>query len=284
MTIPKDFKLSQLVPKVRERLLNDPSFYSANIYRFYPNEALDYKTFISICGEADRSTEEVYSFDDVVDYLNRYLKITGEVDLGELNRKTGLLNCFSSEEIKKSTYYKSYPLRLSSSIVDELDRCGGAIELSTLYLGGSQGLEVFIKFDKPHTIDKKNIRVDGLEYQNLIRRKIAPYIRLRSNLESDLHELLDGKPVHPVPYAVLRYVREHGELPLKIGKDQTAENEMWATITSVYESSKSDENIVYFEDSRFVKRDLWKAYQETYAIKVLNFILRKSHESLESST
>ncbi|MCG7811618.1 hypothetical protein MI353_02465, partial [Alteromonas sp. MCA-1] len=95
---------------------------------------------------------------------------------------------------------------------------------------------------------------------------------------SDLHELLDGKQAHPVPYAVLLYVREHGELPLKIGKDQTAENEMWATITSVYEVSKSDENIVYFEDSRFVKRDLWKAYQETYAIKVLNFILRRSKE------
>jgi len=278
MNIPKDFKLSQLVPKVRERLLNDPSFHFADIYRFYPSVALDYKTFISICGEADRSTEEVCSFDDVVDYLNRYFEIIGQVDLGELNRKTGVWDCFSSKERRKSTYYKSNPLRLSSSIVDELDRCGGEIELSTFYLGGSQGLEVFIKFDKPHTIDKKNIRVDGLEYQNLIKSKIAPYLRLRSNLESDLHELLDGKQVHPVPYAVLRYVREHGELPLKIGKDQTAESEMWATITSVYEVSKSDENIVYFEDSRFVKHDLWKAYQETYAIKVLNFILRRSNE------
>ncbi len=267
------FKFSQLVEYERNLLLEDERCYSNSVFCFYPSAQVEYEVFIAVDGEEDRSEEQVASKQAIEDFVQYYKFVLGDVDLSLLFAKVPVESFLNNSYRGKRKLNKHYPLIIDTNTVSEILVSGGPYRQNTFIIGSHMGVSCYLKTRDDIEFNAKGLHINKPAYEKLTLKLLQTYRNKKTDIRDDIHRLTDGKETNPVLFAALSYIRKFNRFPLKIGQTIDTEQIMWDFIVDEYPRYNGFPDVIEYNERSFRREHIWKPYQETYAKKVLEYVL-----------
>jgi len=186
---------------------------------------------------------------------------------------TGLVSYIDTPEQKKVQLYDPVPLTKEHAIGLILNKAS-KLKLRSSSLKSYWGFDYFLKFDQEILVTRNSILFDYDRYNLSFAKKFTVNVaKLKNNVfrESIISKLSKQTECHPIQFALINFLNEHGRLPKNTKEDLSA---LILIMKKKLDLSTDESYIKYDGTTFFLKHhEVWKYLNQTHLNRTIDYLM-----------